>query len=303
MPRVRQFPYLLATDEHINVHSWENRDLHGDLHPLSDVLADWDPATPVQFITTINIDTPGVKSDCRLKGEALLRLALVWRCPGTGLRGRGNVFDLEQSTGRRSVSLSLRVDGAYLADRISVAVQLLLIRGDAIKRQLAPGRSGNLLWSEERTILLEGQAARFPTELKDFSKSGWLPARAAWFLDWSPEDLHQLVLSDMRLFINSANEPVYQTASGTGNEDSHRVLREAIRYDVARIMIEGALENEEFLTSPDSFGEGSVGSAIRRLIRTLFSNYDILALSQYCRHRRFRFELELQDRLRLFSEV
>lgn len=301
MATLRRFPFMLASDNNVAVTRWSWLNGNNEWAELPRELPDWDPATPVSIKAVVQLDPLGVRSDCRLSADSGVRVAMVWQCPGTGLRGCGTVEDVDLRGSRRELALGVYLEGRNLADRVTIGVNLILARSGKAPRQLAAKRPGNVLWVQERAVTLEGMVARFPTELKDFSRGGWLQPKAAWYLDWSPEDLHQLVLADLRLFVNSALGAVREAVAGAGEDEKHRALREMIRYDVARTLIEGALESEVFVEAPMAYEDGTVGAAVRRLIATLFGGQEVASLAEYYRRNRFRFEMQLQDRLELFK--
>jgi hypothetical protein len=77
---------------------------------------------------------------------------------------------------------------------------------------------------------------------------------------------------------------------------------EAIRFDIARTLIYGALRNDEFVSNPTSFAHGSVGAAVRDLIARCFPQ---MTMQQCCDYIRYRllFETQLQAGLRLFERA
>jgi hypothetical protein len=303
MSRLQTFPYLVPSPDRIKIKGWQIQK-NDTLSPLEEYLPGWDPATILQILVAAEVNTRGVFEDCKLAPDARVRIALVWFSPGTGLRGHGDFINLETADSSWSGSLKLTAAGEMLASSIRLETQLVLVHAGSRSFPLAPERSGSLLWREGKTVALEGQESRFPVELTDFAaSSGWLPADAGWYLEWDPHDLHQLALGSMRLLINKGNKQVSQAV--TESQPADKVIRDAIRYDVGRIMIVRALENDDFVTAPDDYAEGSIGATIRRLIQMLFQvpSDRFKGLQQVYRQDPSRFECRLQDRLRLFQEI
>lgn len=296
MSLIKKQPYFLPKSERMKVKAW-NLIKDGDLLPLDQLFPDWDAAMPVHVSVTVEADLLAVLQDCQLSLDSKLRLATTWHSPKTGLRGRGNFIDLT-SLSTPPWTLELKVDGTELAQSIVVRVALVLINPGSESGQLAPKRPGSRLWSEERTILLEGETARFPVELIDFSKSSWLPEYAAWFLDWNPDDFEQTLLGDIRLYINSKHDRVKAAVSGQNKSES--ALREIIYFDVARAMIIAALKNDEFIRNPRQYQDDTIGAAIRRLIQIHFPNDSFISLRSAYKEYPNRFECQLQHALRLF---
>jgi hypothetical protein len=260
----------------------------------------WDPGMSLHFMATVVIDLEGIRSDCHLAPEDMLRLVILWNSPGTGLRGRGNYIDLKSPLSL-PVTLDLNIEGQLLADRIRIEMCLVLVRGNS-NFALAPQRPGSILWSEEKTVILEGLASRFPTELIDFSENPFLPDDASWLLEWDSEDLNQMAYGSMRLLINAGNNKVKRAMTESNPADE--VIRDIIRFDIGRTMIFGALDNDTFVQSPESYMDGSVGTYARRLIRTLFPDEENLeGVALMYRQNKSLFECELQSRLKFMLEV
>jgi hypothetical protein len=180
-----------------------------------------------------------------------------------------------------------------------LSVQLLLASPSSNRAApFAAMVAGSRLAVHTNEIVVEGIGARFPTEIVDFETIR-LPTDAGWSLYWDPEDLHQTVVGDMRLYINARNLLVVRAISENRREDIG--IREAIRYDIAQRMIYGALGNPEFVASPDSYEAGSIGAAIRGTIRTYFPNTTIRSVRDMAQ-RPDTFNPRLQERLRLFWE-
>jgi len=76
-------------------------------------------------------------------------------------------------------------------------------------------------------------------------------------------------------------------------------LREAIRFDVARTLIYGALSNEEFLENPSRFEEGSIGSAVQNMLSLYFPDMPVMEI-QLNSEQPQMFEPKLQAILRAF---
>jgi len=299
MSRLQRLPYLLPKLERVKVVRWEMSDRNAT-KPVPLFLPDWDAAVSIQIIVTIEIDVAGVLSDCGLSEDTELRLAVVWRSHGTGIQGRGSFIDLNIMNTGETFLLTLDVSGDQLAHNLIISVVLALIRPGRCNNSLAPKLPGSILWNDSRNILLGGQSARFPMEVIDFAKSSWLPEYAGWFLDWNPENLDQTVLGGMRLYINARHASVRRAVSESNSEDY--AIREAIRFDVARVMIAEALKNDEFLASPGVYANGTIGAALRRLIQMLFPTDSLQTLKNELTHYSQRFECRLQDKLKVFNQ-
>jgi hypothetical protein len=79
-------------------------------------------------------------------------------------------------------------------------------------------------------------------------------------------------------------------------------IREAIRYDVARVLVRGALQNEEFASGPPTYEEDTVGAILRRMLTTYFPWKTVQGLRQMLQENPDQLDCLLQDSLRLFKE-
>jgi hypothetical protein len=251
---------------------------------------------PIQVVVPVKLDLLGILEDCRLTEDARLRLAALWESPGTMLRGRGDIIDLTQQHHCEQLYLRLDVDGTRLARSLDLTVCLVLLQSGQTVQAFAPKLLGSILGQKTQTVLLEGEGSRFPVEVIDFAPTHY-PTDAGWALYWNPENLHQTVLGDTRLYINARHKRVRRAVSEDRPEDYG--IREAVRFDVARTLILGSLDNEEFVEDPEGFAYGSVGAAVRNMLRLYFPDVSLTQLRDNSRHPQL-FGTKLQDKLRAF---
>lgn len=290
----------MPSSSRINISEWQ-LNIDGEKLPLPETLPHWDQGMPLRITLKAVTDIDGIKADCELANDDIVRLAVLWYSPGTGLRGQGSYRDLDISSSSLTVTLTFSVPGMLLANRVRIEVLLVLAQNSVSASLLAPKKAGSILWREEKTILLEGQGARFPVELIDFTASQWLPENAAWFLEWNNDDYHQMLLGNMRLLINSNNASVKRAVTETLLED--RTIRDFIWFDVARAIIMRVLENNDFSKDIESYEDGSIGVYIRRLIYTIFPGRALDGLIEERIQHPSLIECALQNYLQLFQEV
>ena len=228
MTRIRKPPYLTPSPERCTVGDWilisdESSTLLTNLFPI------WEPAVSITTYVPVKIDVLDILEDCNLGLDARLRLGAVWHSSGTVLRGHGDLIDLNLDDSGEELKLGIKVEGVKLAKSIDLSLQLILAEPSSQPKPFAPKLPGSILWqSEPHHVLLEGEGARFPVEVMDFSQTySPYPNDAAWVLHWDPHNLHQTILGDIRLYFNAKHERVVQAASDNKPEDFD--LREAIR--------------------------------------------------------------------------
>lgn len=298
MTKIIRTPYLTPTSDRLQLGDWYFNQ-HDNWQPLTALLPDWDPAVPVTASISVAVDVQGVLEDCNLGQDAVIRVGALWNSSGTVLRGAGTYFDLDSTEEPQKKYLQVYIDGTYLAKSLEFLVQLILVSAGGFHKSFAPRIPGSILFSSNPfNVLLEGEGDRFPVEVIDFSsKHSSYPSDAGWVLHWDSTDLHQTVLGDMRLYLNSNHEHVIEACSGGSSEN--RDLREAIRFDVARTLIYGALNNDEFVEKPDLYEPGSVGAAVRAMLRLYFPEISFSQLQNNSRQQQ-SFDPKLQATLRAF---
>jgi hypothetical protein len=300
MVRLQHVPYLQAALDSVTPGEWWLRQDNLNDH-LPDVLPDWEPTQTLHLLRTLEIDLESVRRDCQLEPGETVRVAAVWRCNTTGLRGAGTRVDLAGSDRSTRVELNVLLQGSDLGGTLELETQLVLPHRVDTRHGLAPARAGSVLWNDVYRVELGGSSGRFPMELVDFEASAWLPPRAGWFLDWDPDDLDRPLLGELRLLVNEKHEAVLRAVTVPKPLLPERVVRDEIRCDVARTLIIGALQNEQFVADNSQFEDASVGAAIRGMIAVWFPTDTVEGLAQYWKSRPREFETYIQHSLRLFE--
>jgi hypothetical protein len=256
-------------------------------------LPDWDYTTAVVARRELDIDVAGLRADCGLD-EAALAVVVLWRSTRTGLHGAIAGGDVDE--GRSTSLLEVDLEGLELGGTLHLTTRIVL--GTAIApRPLTAHLPGTILWQDHSRIALEGAAARFPMETVDFQAARLPAAAAAWYLDWPREHLEEPTLGAMRLFLNSRHPTVSALISGSLETEAAAAVVSTMRFDVARTLVVGALEDEEFRDGPD-YPEGSVGASMRRLLRVHWPGETTTSLYAQLRSRPDAFFSSLQERLR-----
>ncbi|WP_216325625.1 hypothetical protein [Deinococcus aestuarii] len=250
------------------------------------------------------MDLEGVLRDCTLGDDAALRVVVVWRSAGTGLRGRGDATDLILGLHAPHVRVGVSLPGAILALNVRLVTQVVLLHPGRDPGPFSPRLPGSVLWADEHLLTLEGGAPRFPVDVVDFASVMRLPENAAWYLDWQSEDLHAPAMGGLCLLVNASHPSVRHAVDGVGEPDSAaRAIWSAASFDVHRQLLSAALSDDEFVRAPDTYEEGSVGAFIRRRSRVLFPLDEPSALQALLYESPGEFEVELQARLKVFRGV
>ncbi|GAB4523333.1 MAG: hypothetical protein OHK0046_36880 [Anaerolineae bacterium] len=296
MTTIKSLPYLTPMPTHIQVDDWHRVTSLEGMYPLGKTFPEWDPAVSVQAETRVTINVPAVFKDCRLNSDAVLRIAAIWESAGSGLKGKGSHQNIHYSSDSQVIQLSVDASGVQLAKEVELQALLILLEPGSNPQTFAPRLPGSTLFKDAYTVQLEGDGARFPTEVIDFTETQY-PTNAGWALEWNSTELDYSVLGDLRLYINARHHRVMQAVSST-SEDGFDI-REAIRFDIARSLIYGALQNPQFVENPEQYEDGSVGAAVHNLLRAYFPQYTTKDLQAQINQPQ-TFEPRLQEKLRVF---
>jgi hypothetical protein len=265
---------------------------------LPALLKDWDPLTDLYFSRTISFDFDKIFSECGLTVGAEILVTASWTSPGTGLKERASVFPFPHGTPRQSVNFAFQVTGSKLAGGVALLTRILLKRRGKHDSPLAASRTGSILWHDTHSMRVEGFGARFPMEFADFSEQGY-PPNAGWRLYWK-KDFNAQVMGSVCLLINRQHERLRGIVSGAVQDPQSAAILEAMHFSVARELIVGGLDNEDFIEEKEDFPKGSIGEATRLLIKRIFGNEEPEAVRQIYRNDPDRFDCQLQHVLKLF---
>jgi hypothetical protein len=270
MAEVKAYPYLTVEASHIAVTGnwvYSNGEGHVDLELL---LRNWDVASNLEAEITLRVDLKHILQDCGLGEDAILRLAIGWRSSGTMLRGNGTRIDLNSLHAKQQMTLRVQVSGTEVSHDITLFVALILISAGQNAHKLSPNIPGSVLWINENRLPLNDTGLHFPTEIIDFRNRDWkVPSNSAWYLEWNSSDLHQTIFGDIQLYLNASHSTVINAI--VSDQSLSDIFQQFLFFDVARMLIEGALTNTDFVEDPTQFPEGSIGFLIHNIFREYFS--------------------------------
>ena len=233
-----------------------------------------------------------------------MALIAVWEASSTGIREIGYRQALP-GDGDWTFELLVHLDGSLIGGLLRIERQVVLSSTGTSSDPLAPRSAGSVILREERdeatSILLEGEAARFPTEVVDFAQLGIAEPEALWHLEMAGADLEESALSAMRLYVNGNHAAVQRAL--TQDDGIGELVRSVLQWDVARAMIHRALDNDEFVHDWDRYEEATLGATLQQLIQRIWTGEDAASLRARRDADPARFEYQLQARLGLFSEL
>ncbi len=210
--RLSLHPYRLPSDDCVDVGTWFGAcDGEVSVAPLGDRIGNWASDRDLRIRVPITIDAARIRDECllhRSPGATLTLLGRLW-CRATNYRVAFARESLSATAGDSiEVSLEGIIDGAQLADRVDLSVELLVMNIGDDPSSLTPQLSASRLFtSEVKQVVLEGIGGQFPMRAVDFNeltRLGEHRTRALWHLDFGQaeltDDLHG---GGVRLLLNS----------------------------------------------------------------------------------------------------
>ncbi len=281
-------PFLTIPEEAVRATAWMT-----DRGPLPQLHHDWDPATPLQLSRTLHLDCDLVARSLHLERTSQLGVGCTWQSSSTRLRGTSRLITKDLSE-LEQVTVDLAVPRFRVGGTLQIKTVVIVVRGEPASK-LAPTANGAIVWEARDRVILEGDAARFPVAVVDFSELPGVPSDASWYLSWPTRDYSEPWGASIRLLVNSKNREVRQAVTGEDDEGA-AIIRRQVKFDTARTLITNALREEEFLGQYTSFEDDSVGGVIRTMIELNWgAQADPRALAASLADDPSRFEAKLQS--------
>ncbi len=270
--------------------------IRGETIPVPDLLKGWDYATPFRLECRMSVDRPRALAECGLGEGSRIRAVATYWASSTNRRAVGATIEILDSS---ECAMSFEVDPALVGGRLTLQRQLVLEQGVNQTSEFAADRAGAVLWDEARatrtSMLLEGDAARFPTEVIDFASGRIAEPASAWWLELDFSELDASPLASMRLYINKTHPRMDRLLSGKDDESSMMVSA-IMAWDVSRTMVHTALDSSEFVDGWGQYRTGSLGDTLENLLRTIWPTHDARALRAMRNNDRGVFDARLQGR-------
>lgn len=279
---------------------WQQR-LPVGVEPLPRELPYWDYNTDVPLSRALTIDVDAVFEQCGLADDAQVSFVALWRSTGSGLRTLAAREIVGRDWRTAQYELGFTLTGTEVGGTVTLTTQLLLEHPGSSLDPVAPRRPGSVLWSDERDLRLQGDAARFPMDLVDFRKEVY-PNGAGWHLKIGRE-LEAAAMGSILLLINSENKPLAQAvARGADPKPVDRIVLSAMYADVTRTMIEHALAQPDFDDETD-YPDESLGQILRALCRRTFPGEPISELRLRYENSSTMFATDIQGGVRIFENA
>jgi hypothetical protein len=296
MAGTRILPHQEADPTSIDWGAWWLR-LNGTRIAADQVVDGWDYATQIAFEVQPSIDEQGFLVSTGLQSVEDCEVVAIVECPNTGYRFQQRRSLADLSSGSEKV-LVVEPPLGTIADKVILSIVIVLARSVPSPSDDVATRSGaRLAAAPRRSVSLEGEGARFPTEAAPFSSMRF--PGALWAVQCDFLHAEEALASSVRLFINT--EHVRSDALLDATHPEHQLLQSALEVDLVRQMVRAAQEDlNQFRDPHKAWPEGSAGAALENLASLFFgkSMDQILTLQ---RTDSPTFERVLQDRMRLFG--
>lgn len=227
--------------------------INGEPTAETEALEGWDYSSELRLSWEIGVDKPQLLEQCGLGPSTDIQLGFRWRSSKTTLYESSVVAAVVN--GRNSVQVevpSMLVGGALV---ITIFVLVMGVESHE-NSPLAAQKPGSILWSESRTVFLEGAGSRFPLIAVDFPAGEM--QKGMWEFAPSSTDLQVSALGAFNLRVNSAHPAVRKLLEKPDASES-KVLLAAIRADLNRQLIMWALREGQEIKS---FDEDTIGGVL-----------------------------------------
>lgn len=249
MSKARFLPYRTVGELGISWGGWWlERD--GVREPLPDLLPGWDYASTDTIGLSIELSGQDILDATGHDSIGLFELVAVVDCPS--MLRRFVAKHRLTADQYQQVELRVSLPAGSVAQKIVVSSFMLLADDVEAAARAASRRGSRLAFGPNRTVLLEGDASRFPTEAVSFSALRF--EDAPWTVSAVFDGLSDSFMGSVRLLVNEDHELGRAVlAQPVDPQLENRLKLEVLRSLVAVVSIQGLGDDDEY--PPDSIGE------------------------------------------------
>jgi hypothetical protein len=258
----------------------------------------WDRKAQLEVTSRVTVDLDRVRHECGLDRSALVRLVATWQCAATSSRSVGAQLVVDRSA---TYPLTFGVDPRDVAGDVVLTRLVLFEASSGSVDPLSAGRRGAVLWRESpraSTTIATYGGTQLATEALDFGGLDDTDSAAAWRLDTDLSDLHDTPMRALRLVVNSSHPTIERLLAGV-DDDETRSAQSVLRWDVARQLVEAALDHGVFVEGFGGFPDDSAGGVLETLFESCFPETTPRELQRMRVDAPAQFEALLQARLQL----
>lgn len=295
----RALPYREPSEDVVVCEPWRLVLEEGEID-LPPFLPDWDYQMDVTLRRKIHVDVGRAQSEAGLFPGTPLTIAAVWSATGSNLRAPGAKVVMSDPR-PHDVQLDFTIRGTELGGELVLATSLVLAQAVPDAGPAAPRRAGSVLWNDQHSMRLQGDAAQFPVAVIDFANTSFAE-EAAWHLQ-VPETMYQSTMGKLLLLVNEQNEQVTSAFTNAGNPSKiDQVVLASVKADVTRTMLEHALCDPEFCDD-ETFPDDTWGMTLKDLFDRIFPGRSITDVRLQFQRSPSTFASDLQASLNALEEL
>jgi len=296
MAKLRLYPHRTADPSSVTFGDWWI-ERSGSRARLADLLTAWDYASEELIGTSLTLDVDSLLESTGHSSLEDLEVLLLADCPAAQRRVVAR-HPLAGYASIRDSAFSLTLPAGELAGAIRLSAQLVVAHDlEGAPPRVANVRGARLISSKTRTIALEGEASRFPTEAVPFSELGL--SNAPWTLHTTFADLDTSFMGGVRLLVNTEHLVGQMLLdSSTADRVSGLTMGDVIRLLVA------TMADKKYADEIDDggFEEGSVGYVVDSMC-SFFLGHGLVQAIQLYEKDPLHFDLLLHERVRPLARV
>lgn len=291
MARLRMLPHRVATSNSVKWREWMIVRGSG-AERLASPLRGWDYASVEILQISVETDSVDFFDETGVSLDEVVVIAEANCLQAQQRLVATSVF----STGESIATVGLTLPPRTIAGSVRLVAHLALAESNETGSGLrAVMKGARLHASEPFNLILERDAARFPTEAVPFSTLGY--ANAPWTVSTRFAELTEDFIGTVRLLINTEN-PVGQLAL---KRDTIAQMTPMMRADVLRILV-GRVARDDWQLGASDFEAGSVGAVLAGMCET-FLGHGIVSACQIYRNDSAEFERLLSERIEPYSGI
>lgn len=291
MTGTRLFPHRAAAPEAVAWGAWQVSMNGGEPEAVPERLGGWDYLTEMTFLLQPSIRSEALRQSTGIERQSAMALIATADCQAANNRFITSV-PLSDAADPDLV-LQLQIPKGVVARRLHLSAYLVLGHENrAASAGVATKIGSRLAQSEKLTVVLEGEGARFPTEVVSFQALGLEPG--LWSLRVDTEGLEANFVGGVRLLINADHVEAAHSLSS----DTDSALYRTLQMDIARQVVGRVAQLHP--SSADlgaEWDEGSLGATAQQMCSTLL-RVDLASCERYFREEPARFERIIQDAFR-----
>jgi|SRR5690554_223124 len=295
MANLRLTPFIQLTEETPQeyLHAYEWQEASGTKN--------WDYQVDLSYSRMLELNKAAIWEHCCLAKDAAISIFAEWSTSlSSYARARSPehilTYDSEETESRREeIELNLPISGSEVGGELYLET-IVLVHDPGSTRLPGATQAGSILWSERQEFILEAPGARLPICVENFNNfpEKFDDPNASWHVELAVDGLEHSASVGMVIYLNSCKKALMSLLTPEEPSAASVLLIEMLRFDVQRQLLMMALRDEAFTDPTYDYLEGSLGGALRMVLRNVFNNASLPEVKSLFEHSPERFESQLQ---------